>query len=394
MSQTASLPYTILQVIPELETGGAERAVVDVARGIHSAGGTALAASHGGPMVGEVVRAGGEHAALPLASKLPWVVWANARRIETLIRDRSVDLVHARSRAPAWSAWLACQRTGVPFVTTFHAPYSITGKIKHRYNSVMAKGTRVIAISDHVARHIHEHYDVPMARIATVPRGIDVKRFDDACVSPDRMIALAKRLGLPDDRRIILLPGRLTRWKGQTVFLNALAKMQNADAFGLIVGSDQGRHAYRAELEALAESLGLAGRVMIADHCADMPAAYKLAAVAVHTSIEPEGFGRTVVEAQSMGMPVIATALGGPSETVIDGQTGWLVPPNDPISLANRLDATLDLSQSRLDTLRLAARQHVIDRFTVDRMVQSTLAVYRSVMAETPPTAQRPVAAA
>lgn len=365
-----------------METGGAERAVVDVARGVCAAGGTALVASHGGPMVGDVVRAGAEHIALPLASKLPWVVWANARRLEALMRERGVDVVHARSRAPAWSAWLACRRTGVPFVTTFHAPYRIGNPLKRRYNAVMARGQRVIAISGHVADHVARVYAVPPARIVTIPRGIDLARFDDAAVSADRLIALANRWGLPEDRRILLLPGRLTRWKGQTVFLQALARLARDDAFGLIIGSDQGRLGYRAELEALADSLGLAGRVMIADHCNDMPAAYKLAAVVVHASTLPEGFGRTVIEAQAMGRPVIATALGGPPETVRDGQTGWLVPPDEPTALAVALGRALDLSPVAYAAMAAASREHVSARFGVEQMVAATLAVYRSVIAE------------
>ena len=382
MPSTTSLPYTVLQVIPELEAGGAERAVVDVARAVRAAGGTALAASHGGPMVGEVVRAGAEHIAMPLASKLPWVVWANARRLEGLIRSRGVDLVHARSRAPAWSAWLACRRTGVPFVTTFHAPYRIGNPLKRRYNAVMAEGRRVIAISAYVAEHVVREYQVPRERIVAIPRGIDLARFDDAAVSADRMIALARRWGVPEDRRILLLPGRLTRWKGQTVFLKALARLERDDAFGLIVGSDQGRHAYRAELEALADSLGLAGRVTIADHCDDMPAAYKLAALVVHASTEPEGFGRTVIEAQAMGRPVIAAALGGPPETVRDGRTGWLVPPDDPVALAGTLGQALDLPPAGYAAMAAAAREHVSARFGVERMVAATIEVYRSVIAE------------
>ncbi|MBP2292332.1 glycosyltransferase involved in cell wall biosynthesis [Azospirillum rugosum] len=378
----AGRPPVVLQVLPTLVTGGAERGCIDVALALAQAGAVPLVASQGGPMAAELDRAGIRHITLPLASKNPLVIRRNARKLEAIIREQGVDIVHARSRAPAWSAWLACQRTGARYMTTFHAPYNFKGRLKRWYNSVMARGERIIAISGFIRQHILDNYDVDPARIRTIHRGIDSLTFAPERVSSARMIQLAKQWRLPDDKTVILLPGRLTRWKGQTVLIDALAKLGRKDVCALLVGSDQGRTGYRQELEERVKRAGLDGLVKMTDHCNDMAAAYHLSAVVVSASQEPEAFGRVIVEAQAMGKPVIVTSIGAYQETVIPGETAWVVPPADADALAKALDEALSLTPEQSAAIGARARAFVADRYTKQRMCADTLAVYAELLAE------------
>jgi len=297
-----------------------------------------------------------------------------------LIDDRKIDIVHARSRAPAWSALRAARRMGAHFLTTFHATYNAQNFFKRRYNSVMARGERVIAISDFIARHVQDRYGVDPARIRTVPRGVDVAIFDPGAVPAARMIALATAWRLPDGMPIIMLPGRLTRWKGQGVLIDALAELGRSDVRCLIVGSDQGRSGYHAELEAQVAARNLGGIVHIVGHCRDMPAAYMLADVVVSGSTNPEAFGRVAAEAQAMGRPVVATDHGGSRETVVAGETGWLVRPGSAADLAQAIREALGLNARSRTIMAAKARAHVLAYFTVARMQADTLAVYREVL--------------
>ena len=372
----------VLQVLPALVTGGAERGAIDVAAALHQAGGTPLVASAGGPMARELERWRIPHFTLPLDSKNPLVMRRNVDRLSRIIREHDVDIVHARSRAPAWSALGAARRTGVPFMTTFHAPYNFSGKLKRFYNSVMAKGDRVIAISEFIRDHILASYEIDPARIRVIHRGIDINNFSPDRVSPERVIQLAKAWRLPDDHQVIMLPGRLTRWKGQTVLIDALAKLGRRDVLCLMVGSDQGRTGYRQELEEQTKRLGLESVVRLVDHCNDMPAAYMLADVVVSASSDPEAFGRVIVEAQAMGRPVIVTNHGAVRETVIAGETAWAVPPNDADALAEALADALGLDADQRAILGERAMAYVNARFTRDRMCSDTLAVYDELLAE------------
>ncbi len=370
----------VLQLVPTLVTGGAERGCVDVALALAEAGAVPLVASAGGPMVHELERAGIRHLTLPLASKNPLVIRRNARRLEAIIRDEGVAIVHARSRAPAWSGWLACRRTGARFMTTFHAPYNFSNGLKRRYNAVMARGERIIAISDFIRRHILDSYDVDPARIRTIHRGIDHATFAPERVGPARLVQLARQWRLPDDKPVILLPGRLTRWKGQTVLIEALERLGRKDLCCLLVGSDQGRTDYRLELEEKVRRAGLEGVVRMTDHCTDMAAAYLLSAVVVSASREPEAFGRVIVEAQAMGKPVIVTAIGAYQETVIPGETAWVVPPDDPAALARALEEALALTAEQSAAIGDRARAFVAERYTRQRMCADTLDVYAELL--------------
>jgi glycosyltransferase involved in cell wall biosynthesis len=370
----------VLQVLPALDGGGVERGTVEIAAAIARAGGTALVASAGGRLEAAVARAGGRHLPLKLTARTPWAIWRNAVLLERLIRAHGVDIVHARSRAPAWSAWLAARRAGAHFVTTYHAPYGEDFPGKRAYNAVMARGELVIAISAFLAREIVRRHALPPSRIRVIHRGVDPAVFDPARVSFDRIRALVRAWRLPDDHEAIVLPARLSRWKGHGVLIEALARMRHADVTAILVGGDQGRRRYVAELSALAARHGLGERVRMVGHCDDMPAALALAGVVVNASTEPEGFGRVIVEAQSMGRPVIATDHGGAAETIEHGVTGWRVAPGDPAALAAALDAVLDLGPLERAVFGARAREAVTRHFTVRAMQDATLAVYAEVL--------------
>jgi glycosyltransferase involved in cell wall biosynthesis len=370
----------VLQVLPSLVAGGVERGTVEMTQAIVQAGWTALVASSGGRLAGMVERAGGRHITLPLARRDPIAIWRNAGLLAATIRAERVAIVHARSRAPAWSAWLACRRTGTHFVTTYHGAYGEELPFKRRYNSVMAKGERVIVASRFVAGLIVRQHGCDPARIRLIPRGADPMAFDPEAVGGNRLARLEQAWRLPEGVPIVLLPGRLTGWKGQRVMVEALARMARRDAYCVLAGPDQGRRRYAAGLVRQAEMLGVADRLRLAGVCDDMPAALMLADVVVHASTRPEAFGRVVVEAQAMGRPVIAADLGGPAETVEHGVTGWRVPPGDAGALAAAIVAVLALPASERAAVGCQARAAVLRGYTVGAMQSATLEVYREVI--------------
>ena len=370
----------VLQVLPRLVAGGAERGAIDVAVTLAEAGGTSLVASQGGPMEYELQRAGIAHLTLPLASKNPLVMYRNVGRLVRLIQAHDVDIVHARSRAPAWSAAAAVKRTGRHFVTTFHGAYEAGGLLKRRYNGIMVKGERVIANSEFIARHIRETYKVDPARVRLIRRGIDLERFHPQRASAERVIQLANKWRLPDGVPVVMLPGRLTRWKGHALLIEALTRLRDLELLGVIVGSDLGRGAYRAELERRIARHGLASRVFLPGHCDDMPAAYMLADVVVSASIYPEAFGRVISEAQAMGCPVVASDHGGAREQVLCNRTAFLFPPGDAAVLADRIREALALGAPAREHLAAEARAHIEANFDKKHMCAATLALYREIL--------------
>jgi glycosyltransferase involved in cell wall biosynthesis len=371
----------VLQVLPALNSGGVERGTVEMTQAIVRTGGTALVASQGGKLVASVERAGGRHIGLRLNSKDPWVIWRNAARLAEIIRRQQVDIVHARSRAPAWSALLACRRTGAHFVTTYHGLYGEDLPGKQLYNSVMARGERVIAISHYVAEHLAARYRIDPARVRVIPRGVDPSVFDPDAIKPNRMTRILDTWRLPEGARTVVLAGRLTRWKGQSVLIDSLAKMGQPDIFGVLVGSDRGHARYAASLIRQAERLGIVGRLRLVGECDDMPAALLLADVVVNASTKPEGFGRAVIEAQAMRRPIIATDHGGAVETVEPGVTGWRVPPGDADALAAAIAHAFSLSDAARAELGHRARQSVQQSYTTSAMQQATLDVYAELLA-------------
>ena len=372
----------ILQVLPALNLGGVERGTVEIAEAIAGAGWRAVVASSGGPLASGVERAGGEHVALPLDSKNPLTMWRNVDRLRRLIRDRDISIVHARSRAPAWSAWYAARQTGARFVTTFHGFYSARTGLKRRYNAVMTRGERVIAVSAFIADHVAGVYGTPGSRLRTIPRGIDPEVFDPARVSAGRVERLREAWLEDHGGPVVMLPGRLSRWKGHETAVEAMARLGRPDARCLFVGADGVEGGYGADVRKAIDEAGLAGRVRFAGVCDDMPAAYLLADVVLVASTEPESFGRVAVEAQAMGRPLVAAEHGSTRETVVDGETGWLVPPGDAGALADAIAGALDLAPGRRRAMAEAARRHVRARFTLETMRRDTLAVYAELLDE------------
>jgi glycosyltransferase involved in cell wall biosynthesis len=370
----------VLQVIPALEGGGAQLSVLETVAAIAAAGGTALVASAGGGMVPRIAAAGGRHIRLPLETKNPLAIWRNAARLAALVRAERADLVHAHSRAVAWSALLAARRTGVPFVTTWHGAYGENFPFKRRYNAVMGAGDRVIAVSRFIAETIASRHGLAPPRLRVVPPGVDPERFDPRAVGPERAAALARAWGIPEARPIIMLPGRLARWKGQGVLLDAMARMAEPASVGVIVGPVEGRERYVAELKARAAALGIADRVIFAGGTDDMPAALALADIVVNASTEPEAFGRVVIEAQAMERPVIVADHGAAPETVEEGKTGWRVPPGDEAALAAALGRALALKPSARAAIGAAAREAVIRSYSLSAMQAATLGIYRELI--------------
>jgi glycosyltransferase involved in cell wall biosynthesis len=393
----------IMQVIPELSAGGAERTVIEVAEAVVQGGGRALVLSKGGRLEEELTAAGGELIRFPAKTKNPAAILFNSARIANIVRNCGVSLIHARSRAPAWSAYLAARRTGRCFVTTYHGIYNQKGPLKAYYNSVMARGDAVICNSQYTARIVCERHPSAVDRTGVIYRGVDLEKFDPSAVGSDRVRALREAWGVSSGQRIVLLPARLTRWKGQRVFIEAAAALQESgeipDAAFVLAGDEQGRSGFRAELASLIKAHGLEQRVILAGHCDDMPAAFKAASVTVLPSIEAEAFGRSAVEAQAMGCPVIASNIGAFPETIApepgllapvgreqratsvspasnNNNGRWLFEPGNAGALRDSLKFVLSLSPEELE----AFRQQRIDRtrriFSKFALQLQTLTVY------------------
>ena len=388
-------PPAVLQVVPSLVSGGVERGTVELAEALIAAGWQAYVASAGGPMERLLTRVGAQHIKLPLAAKGPLALRRNMRALIEVIRRNRIDIVHARSRAPAWSACWAAAATRRRFVTTFHNAYPADLPLKHRYNSVMARGERVIAISRFVGEHAAKEYRVGHDRLRVIPRGVDLVQFDPDRVTGERVAKLAEQLRVPDDSRVVMLPGRLTRWKGGLDFIEAVARLGRRDLCCVFAGAEQ-RRGFRRELERAIKRHGLVGLFRIVEDCRDMAAAYQLADLVVSASTEPEGFGRVIVEAQAMGRPVIGTNHGGARETIEAGVTGWLVPPRDPTALAGAIAEALALDPEARAAFARRARAHVAAEYSRQLMCERTIAVYEELLfpeaAASDPAAETPLA--
>jgi glycosyltransferase involved in cell wall biosynthesis len=383
---------TILQIIPQLDAGGAELSVVEIAEAVSRAGGRALVLAEPGRLAADVEAAGGEVRPFPAATKSPLGILANAHRIARMVARDGVDLIHARSRAPAWSALIAARWAGVPFVTTYHGAYNETNGIKRLYNSVMARGDAVIANSHYTAGLIASRYQTPSERMEVIHRGVDTAAFDPARIATERVEALRQSWGIAPQQRVILQAARLTRWKGQPILIDAAARLQARglldDAAVVLAGDAQGREGYVEALRGRIARLGLQGRVHLVGHVQDMAAAYLAAHVTVVASTEPEAFGRTAIEAAAVACPVIATDIGAPPETVLAGPaagedeaTGWLVPPGDAEALAGCLAEALALGPPARARIGARARTHAATNFSVEAMQLSTLSVYDRLLA-------------
>jgi glycosyltransferase involved in cell wall biosynthesis len=384
---------TILQIIPNLDTGGAELATIEITDAVVRAGGRALVVTSGGRMTDRVTAAGGEIIRLDAGTKNPARIWRNAARLVDIAQREHVDLFHARSRAPAWSTLIAARRMKKPFVTTYHGAYGEKDPFKRLYNSVMARGDVTIANSQYTANLIRSRYRTPGERIAVIPRGVDVARYDQAMISTDRKAKLTTAWGVSPDARIILHAARLTGWKGQKILIDAMAQLvasgRAGNAIVVMAGDAQGRESYVRDLQTRAAAAGVADRIKLVGHVDDIAAAYALAYVTVIASIEPEAFGRAAAEALAVGCPVITTNLGAPPEIVLaepsvarDAMTGWVVPVS-AAGITSALEIALSLSSHDRAAMGIRASADIRSRFTLDRMKRDTLAVYDRLLGTT-----------
>lgn len=364
----------ILQVVPALSAGGVERTALEIAGALTEAGHHAHVASAGGRLESELQAAGGIFHCAPLETKNPIKMRRNTKTLIKIILAHNIDIVHARSRAPAWSAHAAAKACGVPYVTTYHGIYNANSGLKRCYNSIMARGEIVIANSQFTADHIMSEHGLNADKIRVIPRGVDMKRFDPAVILTADAKKLRQAWGVTPDQTCLLLPGRLTAWKGQGVAIKALGELP--DTFALVLlGDAQGRDAYVGEMLALAKSLGIHARVHIPGHSADMPTAFAAADIVLSASTDPEAFGRIAAEAQAMSKWVIASDHGGATETVIAGVTGARTPPGDASALAAAITAG---PAQRYKPA--AGRAHIQANFSDRQMMDKTLAAYKEVL--------------
>lgn len=372
----------VLQVLPELETGGVETGTIEIASALSEKGITNFVASQGGKMTAELKKLGVKHLTLPLKSKNILVMRSNARKLAEFIRKNHINIVHARSRAPAWSAYWAAKMTGAHFVTTFHGTYGLGPLgIKKIYNKVMTFGERVIAISNHIKAHILKNYpQTDEGKIRLIYRCADVAKFAPEAVSKERIIRKIKEYNVPDDKPVLLLPGRITHWKGQHLLIEALHLMKHQDYYCIITGDAQGRHKYMDSLQNLSRKYGLENRIGFFGRYSDVPALMMISTVVLSTAIEPEAFGRISIEGQAMGKIVVASNIGGSLDTIQDGVTGKFFESGNAQSLADALDWALGLSKEKAKKIGDSGIKNVREHFTKQIMCDKTLEVYREVV--------------
>ena len=372
----------IVQILPALNRGGVERGTVEVADAIVKNGWKSVVISNGGLLTSQLKRVGATVYEVPVHRKNPFL-WGSARRqVKRILQQEGADIVHVRSRAPAWIALPAANSLGIATVSTVHSKFAPANIFKKIYNGKMLKADRVIAISHFVENEIFTHYGKSgvAEKLSVIHRGVDLGMFDPKAVNQQRIIAEADRLGLPDDKSIIMLPARATSWKGHEILIQAIAQLPDKDAILMLLGIEDGPPAYAEKLRTMAVRYGLGGRVRIGAGSRDMPAALMLADVVAMPSIKPEPFGRVAIEALAMGRPVVAFRHGGAVESIDEGRTGWLADPLSVDSLAEALQTALSLTPRKRRALAKDARQQMTDQFSKDMMCERTLAVYKSLM--------------
>ncbi len=382
-----STKIKVLQVIPKLGYGGAETGCYDIAHYLAEKGCGSFIATSGGQLLKFVKKNKVKVFRLPVHSKNPLLIILNTILLSILILLNNISIVHARSRAPAWACYLACSITRRNFVTTFHGTYNFKNNLKKFYNSVMLRSKVTIAGSNFIFNHINEKYNEYLNRkkkLRVIFRGINIDYFNKKNVSILKQERLKKEWALTTDRSTILLPGRLTQWKGQEKFIEALNVLiedyNNSNFQAVILGSDQGRKVYKKKLIDLVQRYRLGKKVIFVNHCKEMPLAYSLADVVVSASTEPEAFGRVAVEAQAMEKPIIASNLGGSKETIQKDKSGFLYKHDDPRELAKILNGVIQLDQETLNSIGNEGRKNVTKKFDVEAMCDSTLREYKKLL--------------
>ena len=379
--------FKVLQVIPKLGYGGAETGCYDLAHYLNEVGCKSYIITSGGELIKYIDKKKVTLIKLPVHSKNPLLILVNSIIISFIIIFLNISIVHARSRAPAWSCYFATRITRRKFVTTFHGTYNFQNKIKKFYNSIMVKSDLLIAGSNFIFSHIHENYSKylnPKKKFLVIFRGINTEYFDPNNIKQDDIIKLRNLWKLDKNKKIILLPGRLTSWKGQEMFIESLNIFRSTnpeiDFMAIILGTDQGRTVFRKKLENLVQQHGLTKNIKFVDHCKKMPLAYYLSDVVVSSSIEPEAFGRVSIEAQSMKKPIIASNIGGSNETIVDNKTGLLFENGNPMALSNKLKEIIKLDTLTLDLMGNEGRKNVLNRFNIEKMCFNTYSEYKKLI--------------
>ena len=377
----------VLQVIPKLGYGGAETGCYDLAHYLSENNCLSYIITSGGELLKFVDKKKVKLIKLPVHSKNPILILFNSLALIFIILFHNISIVHARSRAPAWSCLIATKITRRKFVTTFHGTYNFKNSIKKLYNSVMVRSNLVIAGSNFIFSHIKKNYSKYLdlkKKFLVIFRGINVDYFDPSTTLETEEDNLLSNWGVPRDKKLILMPGRLTAWKGQEVFIEALnlvnKELGHNSFYAIILGSDQGRDIYSKKIKRLAEQYRLTSQLKFVEHCKNMPLAYKISDLVVSSSIEPEAFGRVAIEAQSMEKPIIASDIGGSNETIVNNETGFLFKSGNPESLSKKIVEALNLDESRLKSMGIEGRKNIIKKFNVEKMCFSTYSEYKKLL--------------
>jgi len=377
----------VLQVIPKLGYGGAETGCYDLAHYLKENGCPSYIVTSGGELLKFIDKKKVKLIKLPVHSKNPILILLNALALVFVILFHNISIVHARSRAPAWSCLLATKITRRKFVTTFHGTYNSNNSIKKFYNSIMLRSNLIIAGSNFIFSHINNHYSKYLGfkkKFLVIFRGINVDYFDPSTVLEEEEDQLLKDWEIDRGKKIILMPGRLTKWKGQEVFIEALnlvnKELGHKSFYAVILGNDQGRNVYTKKIKRLAEQYRLTRQVRFIKHCKNMPLAYKISDLIVSASIEPEAFGRVAVEVQSMEKPIVASNIGGSNETIIDNKTGFLFESGNAEALSKKIITVLNLDESKLKSMGIEGRKNIIKKFNVEKMCFSTYSEYKKLL--------------
>ena len=373
---------SIIQVLPALNQGGVERGTIEIATALKEAGIPNYVISSGGKMVPELTKIGVEHITMPVATKNPLKLWLNAKKMAKIFNEKNAGLIHVRSRAPAWSVKWASKKIGIPYIATYHGRYGTKPALKKLYNLVMVQGEKVIAVSNFIKKHLMEEYGVPENKIVVIHRGADINLFNPEHIGQDKVQAFLTTHDIPMDKPIISLVGRLTRMKGQSVMLEAMKQMQHKEISLLLVGGNP-KAGYDKELQMELAGLPEETTVKIfAVSGKEMPVVYAASDIFVQPSLIPESFGRSIAEAGAMKRVVIAAAHGGAVELIEEGKTGFLVPVGDAKALAIALDKVLDMPLQDRTKIGEAACERMQTYFTIQKMCEKTLALYRTFLNE------------
>ena len=378
----------VMQVIPKLGYGGAETGCYDLAHYLPENNCSSFIVTSGGELLKFIDQKKVKLIKLPVHSKNPILIFFNSIALIFIILFHNISIVHARSRAPAWSCLLATKITRRKFVTTFHGTYNFNNSIKKFYNSVMVRSNLIIAGSNFIFSHIKDKYskfiNFKKKKFLVIFRGINVDYFDPSTLLEADEDKLLSSWGVTPDKKLILMPGRLTAWKGQELFIEALnlvnKELGHQSFTAIILGSDQGRDIYTKKIKRLAEQHRLMPQLKFIENFKNMPLAYKVSNLVVSASIEPEAFGRVAIEAQSMEKPIIASNIGGSNETIEDNVSGFLFESSNPKSLSKKIIEVLNLDESRLKLMGIEGRKNVIKKFNVEKMCFSTYSEYKKLL--------------